>query len=301
MPDCDNFKQLTIKLLNFELFMVSFLYNKHREKVLSTASFSERELGALFHNPNFYAVIFFDEADGYISLDNKVFRVENRNVLFYYPFQKISISGHFNGSYMNFHPNFFCIDLHIRDVGCQGLLFNNFFEDTMLRCSESEFELLSLIHKEISVELSKDDTIGKFDMIFCQVKMLLVQATRLKMVEESRKFNNVPSSYFQIEHLLDRYFKEESRAEFYSSEMQLSLSTFNRLCKKYFNRSFNELLTLKRVATAKNRLFLTESTVKAIAYEVGYNDPLYFSRVFKKETGVTPKEFRNSLRSQSLL
>ncbi len=61
------------------------------------------------------------------------------------------------------------------------------------------------------------------------------------------------------------------------------------------------ILNLKKIATAKNKLFLTNFPIKDIAYEVGYNDPLYFTRVFKKYSGVSPKDFRKQLKNNRLV
>jgi two-component system response regulator YesN len=55
-----------------------------------------------------------------------------------------------------------------------------------------------------------------------------------------------------------------------------------------FSRYFNN----KRVETAKNMLKETDMTVDSIATNVGFVDPKHFSKVFKRFTGVTPKEFR---------
>lgn len=48
-----------------------------------------------------------------------------------------------------------------------------------------------------------------------------------------------------------------------------------------------------RIEKAQSLLLTTNMPVKAIAYEMGYNDEYHFSRLFKKHTGLSPKNFRN--------
>ncbi|MDT7831767.1 AraC family transcriptional regulator [Flavobacteriaceae bacterium S356] len=48
-------------------------------------------------------------------------------------------------------------------------------------------------------------------------------------------------------------------------------------------------------------MYCTNLPIKVIAYEEGYNDPLYFSRVFKKYCGISPKEFRVQLQKNRLI
>lgn len=47
---------------------------------------------------------------------------------------------------------------------------------------------------------------------------------------------------------------------------------------------------------AKRLLYFTDNTVKEIAYEVGYDEPVYFGKLFKKITKLTPLEFRKKFR-----
>ncbi|WP_298515853.1 AraC family transcriptional regulator [uncultured Kordia sp.] len=280
--------------------MMHALYNKKNEKILTVSIIANDSFSALFKNPNFYGVFFFTDANCTVTTDGNEKAIAKQNILFYYPYQKLQFKGNFEGVCIQFHPDFFCIDIHAKDIGCQGLLFNNFMNDTILRCSQIEYDDLCSYYAKIQAELSQKN-IGQQDMIASQLKMLLIQAVRYKKgkqkIESARKEN----IHYQIEKLIDAHFIKESSAEFYAKKIEVSVSTFNRLCKKYFQNSFVTLLNLKRIASAKNKLFLTNNSIKDIAYEVGYNDPLYFSRVFKKHTNISPKEFRKQLKNNRLI
>ncbi|WP_298426353.1 AraC family transcriptional regulator [uncultured Kordia sp.] len=172
--------------------------------------------------------------------------------------------------------------------------------DALLRCSQSEFNNLSTFHLNIQSELFNKE-IGQLDMVSSQLKMFLIKAVRCKKRKQEIESVKKENIHYQIEKLIEIYFIKESSVEFYAKKIEVSISTFNRLCKKYFQNSFVTLLNLKRIASAKNKLFLTNISIKDIAYEVGYNDPLYFSRVFKKHTNISPKEFRKQLKNNRLV
>ena len=72
----------------------------------------------------------------------------------------------------------------------------------------------------------------------------------------------------------------------------LSLSSFKREFKKEFNDSPNNYIISKKIEKAKELLHISEMGIGEIAYEIGFNDPLYFTRIFKKKVGVTPSTFR---------
>ncbi|WP_282085015.1 helix-turn-helix domain-containing protein [Aquimarina algiphila] len=276
------------------------LFNKKKEKVLTITSLSKNSFFSVFERPNFYGVFFFTKAKGVLVIDQQQIEIKDHYILFYYPYQKLSLEGVFEGTFVQFHPDFFCIDIHAKDIGCQGLLFNNFFNDFLLRCAKEEFNKLSDFHVFIKNELLKKE-IGQLDMVSSQLKIFLINAVRIKKGKQEKELPSKDNVHHQIEKLIENNFVTESSPEFYVKELEISLTTFNRLCKKYFQNSFITILNLKRIAIAKNKLFLTNSPVKDIAYETGFNDPLYFSRVFKKHCGVSPKEFRKQLKNNRLV
>lgn len=280
--------------------MTHILHNKKNEKILTLLSIANEMFLSVFQNPNFYGVFFFSKANGIITLDEHEISISNQGILFYYPYQKLQFEGNFEGVFIQFHPDFFCIDIHAKDIGCQGLLFNNFMNDTVLHCSKKEYDDLHIFYSNIQTELSTKE-IGQLDMVSSQLKMFLIKAVRHKNRKQKIASVKKENTHYQIEKLIDAHYMQQSSAAFYAKKIDVSISTFNRLCKKYFKNSFVTLLNLKRIANAKNKLFLTNISIKDIAYQVGYNDPLYFSRVFKKHTNISPKEFRKQLKNNRLI
>lgn len=72
----------------------------------------------------------------------------------------------------------------------------------------------------------------------------------------------------------------------------LSLSRFSHLFKEQVGETPLQYLEHRRVERAKELLQMTGRTVSQIAYECGFESPFYFSRVFKRNTGLSPKQFR---------
>ncbi|MFY0630889.1 MAG: helix-turn-helix transcriptional regulator [Flavobacteriaceae bacterium] len=280
--------------------MERVLLNREGEKVLTAGAINEQTISSFFDQPNFYAVVFLEKGSGILSLDGREILLEDSKIFFYYPYQKLSLLGELKGVLIQFHPDFFCIDIHAKDVGCQGLLFNNFFNDNSLKPNDKKFYNLFQFYKNIYEELSRKE-VGQLDMVSSQLKMFLINAVRAKKDSQEKRIIDKENMHHQIEKLIERNYHSQSSSEFYINALKVSLTTFNRLCKRYFQNSFITILNLKRIASAKKKLFLTNIPVKEIAYQVGYNDPLYFSRVFKKYSGVSPKEFRNQLKNNRLI
>ena len=77
-----------------------------------------------------------------------------------------------------------------------------------------------------------------------------------------------------------------------AAQVNLSPSHFSVVFSQETGQTFKEYLTEIRINRAKELLRMTTSRSAEISYQVGYNDPHYFSSVFRKNTGLSPTEFR---------
>lgn len=73
----------------------------------------------------------------------------------------------------------------------------------------------------------------------------------------------------------------------------MSLSSFKRAFSTFFNDSPKNYINDKKIHKAKELLLASKMNISDIAYETGFNDPLYFTRLFKKRIGISPSEFRS--------
>lgn len=103
---------------------------------------------------------------------------------------------------------------------------------------------------------------------------------------------NVKISAFEV--LLEKCFKKEKAPSFYAQELHITLKHLNRICKEILQKTATEVIMDRVILEIKRMLMDKQLAVSEIAFAVGYDDYSYFSRVFKKQTGFSPTEFRNS-------
>jgi AraC family transcriptional activator of pobA len=103
---------------------------------------------------------------------------------------------------------------------------------------------------------------------------------------------------FQITQQFKRLFKEKFRIEkspsFYAAELHISEVYLNEVIKSVTGFNVTHWLMGEVISEAKRLLIYSEASVKEISYQLGYDDHAYFSRLFKKQTNVTPSEFRDN-------
>jgi len=120
-------------------------------------------------------------------------------------------------------------------------------------------------------------------------------------IEISRKYSETYShqthSYNikinSFERLLEQYFRMEKLPSFYADKLNITLKHLNRICNEILQKTATEVITDRVILEIKRMLIDKQLSINEIAFAVGYEDYSYFSRFFKKQTGISPTEFRN--------
>ena len=99
----------------------------------------------------------------------------------------------------------------------------------------------------------------------------------------------------EVRQLIDTQYRQELSVEEMADRYQLSVNHFNKIFKDFNGMPFREYLINVRVEKAKEYLGNPQMNIREVGTLVGYINPNYFSRIFKKKTGFTPIEYRNQL------
>ena len=91
-------------------------------------------------------------------------------------------------------------------------------------------------------------------------------------------------------------FNKEINIDDYARECNISVCWFIRCFKQVTGQTPLQYIISLRISNAQMLLETTDYTIAQIAQEVGYDNPLYFSRLFHKQTGVSPNQYRKKLR-----
>ncbi|ARU90680.1 helix-turn-helix domain-containing protein [Pseudomonas sp. M30-35] len=92
--------------------------------------------------------------------------------------------------------------------------------------------------------------------------------------------------------LLEAHYRTHRPIDFYASELGLSAAHLNALCRRLAGQSALQLINQRLLLEAKRSLVYTAMTVNQVSDSLGFSEPAYFSRFFKRGCGLTPKAFR---------
>lgn len=105
----------------------------------------------------------------------------------------------------------------------------------------------------------------------------------------------LPRGARRIDELLDliaAHFREHRPVGFYAERIGVSPTHLNRMARRATGNSVQELIAARILETARRELVFGRLPVQAVAYGLGFSDPAYFNRYFRRATGMTPGAFR---------
>ncbi|MYM34488.1 helix-turn-helix domain-containing protein [Duganella sp. FT94W] len=91
---------------------------------------------------------------------------------------------------------------------------------------------------------------------------------------------------------VERHYKEQWQVGQYAETLRVTPTRLNRLCLKLSGKSAFDITQDRLMLEACRKLTYLPASIASVAYELGFQDPAYFSRLFKKRMGRTPKQFR---------
>jgi AraC family transcriptional activator of pobA len=250
---------------------------------------------------NYYTVVWVTKGSGKLRWNFSEYDFET-NTLFafaiYQPFMVITDEP-FEGVALNFHPDFFCIHKHDKEVSCHGVLFNNIYEPPFVRVDEHAAVIFKMVLEQIKAEM-QNPAIAQYELLISYLKIFLITAVRLKTEQQPSEQTILidrkePFILQNLKDAIEAHFKKKHSASDYADMLNISAKALAKLTKTHFNRTLTDMIAERIIIEAKRELYLTNKPVKEIAFELGYDDEYYFSRFFKNNADVSPQLYRDTV------
>lgn len=250
---------------------------------------------------NYFTLILITSGEGVATVDLCDYSFRENTLFAFYPYQPFMLQSAkpIMGISIQFHHDFFCIYRHHQEIAANGILFNNVYQQPFIGLNEfSKNSILNLING-IANEL-KNDAFRKDEVLISYLKILLVTATRIKLEQQTIQNSETVNikQQFVIQNLknaIEDNFRTKHSASDYADLLNQTPASLARITKNHFNKTLSDLITERIIIEAKRELYLTDKTIKEIAYELGYEDEYYFSRLFKNKTDISPQIYRNTI------
>lgn len=297
-------KYITID--NISAILNAFHYKKPEHPLVSVIDLSQvrftdemlhQKVATTFYNITFktktahpfkYGREYFDFAEGVL------FGIAPHQVI---EMDETSEKGDMEGWSLYFHPDL--IRGHSLMNGISDFRFFAYETNESLHLSEKEKSVLNEIVQRIQDEYQSNLDDFSQDVLVSHIELLLNYIKRFYSRQFITRKTQNTTYVSKFRKLIKQYFDSEKVQRFglptvhyFASELNLSDSYLSDLLKKETGKNTQENIHVFVIEKAKNLLINSDDSISEIAYELGFEYPQYFSRLFKKKTGMTPLNYR---------
>lgn len=249
---------------------------------------------------NYYSLIWVTGGKGKLKTDFSEYDFDKDFLFAFTPYQPFMFSSNMiKGLAIYFHSDFFCIHKHQTEVTCNGVLFNNIYQAPFVLVDETLQNTLTTIIEQIKSEMQKPG-LAQYELLISFMKIFLISASRSKAQQQPHSLqykegNKEPVILQNLKEAIEKEFKSKHSPGDYSALLNISPNALAKITRNHFNKTLTNLIAERIIIEAKRELYLTNKSIKEVAYELGYHDEYYFSRFFKKNVNISPHVYRETV------
>lgn len=251
---------------------------------------------------DFYKISYKKALSGKIRYGQHHYDFQNGGLSFMSPHQLIAedeSNGDCEGQTLLIHPDFFSGYALAKNIKNYG--FFSYGANEALQLTETEQQAIFSLFRNIEDELNQRLDHFSQDVMISQIELLLNYSNRFynrQFLFQKVKNNDLLS---QMDSLLDEHFNHDNglqsglpSVQFLANHLNVTPNYLSDVLRELTGLNAQQHIHQKLIDKAKEILTTTNLSVSQIAYQLGFEYPQSFNKLFKNKTEVTPLEFRNS-------
>lgn len=246
---------------------------------------------------DFYEILFLTQGEGIHTIDFQHYAIHPNSIFFLSPGQihELALSEDVQGYIILFTSSFY----HFNKTDPHKLFelpfFYNLSQETppiYLDNAECIQTLTNLFREAISE--NKQYLSDKDEAIRALLDLILIQCKRIyPLSQQDEKTNKGKIIVKRFKQLIEEKCKENLSVKDYANLLAISPNYLSETVKSVTGRTSTDLINDRMILEIKRLLKHTDMGISEIAYSLNFADQSYFSKYFKKLTGLSPLEFRN--------
>jgi AraC family transcriptional regulator, transcriptional activator of pobA len=255
------------------------------------------------HRHEYYEIVWLKKGKGIHYIDTKSYSYSGSVLFLLSPGQihKLEQQDKAEGYVIRFHPGIFRDQKDIDDYILNTGLFDNVQAYPSIAVGAALHTTLQGIFSTMEIEFNTNEE-DKEQVLSAYLKILMTHINRIKRHQQLSNELSTDTGYelfrdYKI--AIEKKFRQEHSVQGYADLLSTQARTLNTLARKYSGKSAGELITNRILLEAKRSIYHNTATIKEISYALGFEDPAYFTRFFKKHTGKSPQQFKSTDRVHS--
>ncbi|SHL99733.1 AraC family transcriptional regulator [Chitinophaga sp. CF418] len=262
-------------------------------------SFSVEEISGQLSEDNTLRRISFNELilikNGYgtISIDGAVYNITPHSLFIISKGQVYTVNDnhHLEGYVLQFGDCFW-EKTPASASNCKAVLFNDPSGHQQIQLNKQDEETLFSLLTTILDEFRIPDYVNKADALAAYLKILMIKVANINNLLHTGHSTNENKTYRQYLELVSQEYRNTHEVTDYAEKLGISYRQLADLCKRCSGRRAKDIINGQLVAEAKRMLQFSSKPVKEISYLLNFATPYQFSNFFKKETQLSPNEYR---------
>jgi len=249
----------------------------------------------LAHKHSFYHLVLFTKGGGIHAIDFEQFVVQPFQIYFMVPGQvhSWSFEGEVDGYVINFSELFFQSFLLKPDYLKQFPFFAGNIRDAVINLPAETQPQITVLFEQLITETEQDSRMSA-DLMRALLLQLFILISRLGAEPAADRVNAYNYTLLKnFQQLVEQNYTRLRLPKAYAELLYITPNHLNGICKDVMGISAGELIRNRIVLEAKRLLINLQLTISEIAARLNFEDNSYFTKFFKKQTGLTPEQFRN--------
>ena len=249
------------------------------------------------HVHTFYEILWFQEGTGLHYVDFQEYPIHPGTIFFLTPGQVHHFDGSdaYKGLAIKLCTDFMQSSGDDSDLFVKYDLFHTFDTTPYYVIDNDTAAQLKALVDSMEEELRTGSGIGHTDMLRSLLKIFLIKVHRYgHKVGELQLDGLKPAHrlFVQFRRMLEKDYATKHTVQEYADGLNVAVRTLNKCVNECSGRSPLGFITERIMLEAKRQVRYSNLMIKEIAYNLGYEDSSYFVKLFKRQTGMLPSEFR---------
>lgn len=246
------------------------------------------------HRHNYYEIFLFDKGGGYHEIDFGAHSISDKSIHFVAPgmIHKVRREPDSYGSILLFSRDFYHLGAQ-KEMSLYQYPFLNaqISGSPVVNLEQTQFDELLYLSRTMGNEKANNG-LTNAEIIRTYLHIFLLKCKEYTEYKSSGANASAATYYHKLQQLLESHYCKEHLPSFYADELSISFKKLNDICKQHSGLSMSNMIKERLMLEAKRLLIHTDHSIKEIGYFLGFEDPAYFNRFFRKNADLSAGSFR---------
>lgn len=176
---------------------------------------------------------------------------------------------------------------------CKAVLFNNAAANQQIPTPTADMLELDVLFKLLYKEFMKDAYINRLDALAAYLKIIMIKIANVNALLTKGYDSYENQLYRRFVELVSNQYKTTHEVTYFAGQLGVSARNLTEICKRCSGKGAKDIINGQLIAEAKRSLQFSSLPVKEIAYQLNFSAPDQFSHFFKKNTQLSPNDYRD--------